>query len=127
MSDFIPASKSEISAQERKERKAAASRRRRALGLTQAAERARYHANPRVRARIAAQTAKWKARNKDKVHVHAMVEWAVETGALIRQPCEVCGARAHAHHADYGKPLAVQWLCPLHHARQHAAEGRLAR
>lgn len=101
---------------------------RRAAGLVQEADRRRYHApDGRVRAKVLAQTAQWKARNRDKVHVHYLVERAIEQGALVRQPCEVCGERAHAHHADYGKPLEVQWLCPLHHARQHAAEGRLAR
>lgn len=52
---------------------------------------------------------------------------AVRRGKLQRQPCEVCGEKAHAHHPDYSKALEVRWLCPHHHARQHAAEGRLAR
>ena len=38
-----------------------------------------------------------------------------------RQPCEVCGAQADAHHEDYYKPLEVKWLCPLHHRRLHHA------
>lgn len=116
---------SEISTRERKR---VASARRRALGLTQEADRRRYHApDGRLRAKVAAQTAKWKARNRDKVRVHARVETAIRRGELVRQPCEVCGGRAQAHHADYAQPLAVQWLCPLHHARQHVAEGRIAR
>lgn len=36
-------------------------------------------------------------------------------GVLVRQPCEVCGSKAQAHHNDYSKPLEVRWLCPLHH------------
>ena len=54
-----------------------------------------------------------------------IVAKAVKDGSLLRQPCEVCGAskKVHAHHDDYGKPLAVRWLCPSHH---HEAHGRTA-
>lgn len=44
---------------------------------------------------------------------------AIRDGRLIRQPCEVCGAKAQAHHDDYGKPLDVRWLCSSHHAEWH--------
>lgn len=47
----------------------------------------------------------------------------VRRGKIKRGPCEVCGAeKAHAHHDDYGKPLAVRWLCPFHHRQHHAEE-----
>lgn len=100
-------------------------RARRDAGLTQALERARYHGNPRVRALVAANTARWKARNPDKLRAENAVATAIRRGDLVRQPCEVCGEKAQAHHEDYARPLDVRWLCPLHHARQHAAEGRL--
>ena len=106
---------------------AAAHRARRAKGLLRESERLRYHANPKVRAKVATQTAKWKARNKEKLRAHAEVEKALRKGVLVRQPCGVCGEKAQAHHADYTKPLDVQWLCPFHHARQHVAEGRISR
>ena len=38
---------------------------------------------------------------------------------LERQPCEVCGAKAEAHHDDYDKPLEVRWLCFKHHREWH--------
>lgn len=44
---------------------------------------------------------------------------ALRDGKLDRQPCEVCGERAQAHHDDYSKPLDVRWLCPTHHAEWH--------
>lgn len=58
---------------------------------------------------------------REKVHQ------AILSGALVRQPCEVCGVEpAHAHHDDYGKPLDVRWLCVPHHAQHHARERREA-
>lgn len=43
----------------------------------------------------------------------------VRSGRLVRQPCEICGAAAQAHHDDYSKPLDVIWLCPNHHGERH--------
>lgn len=40
-------------------------------------------------------------------------------GKITKQPCEVCGAVAQAHHDDYSKPLEVRWLCPVHHKQEH--------
>lgn len=51
---------------------------------------------------------------------------ALRVGTIVRQPCEVCGAthRIHAHHDDYSKPLAIRWLCSLHHRQHHARLSR---
>lgn len=54
-------------------------------------------------------------------------------GFLKQQPCKVCGEpKTVAHHANYSKPLAVEWLCPRHHMLRHHEIGmtpeiRLAR
>lgn len=40
-------------------------------------------------------------------------------GILIKSSCEICGAKAQAHHEDYSKPLEVIWLCPIHHKQRH--------
>lgn len=63
-----------------------------------------------------------KSRNEPcKVAAHNAVRSAMASGALVRQPCEVCGrAKTDAHHDDYTKPLAVRWLCRSHHAEWHA-------
>lgn len=49
---------------------------------------------------------------------------ALNKRTLIRQPCEVCGARnVVAHHDDYARPLDVRWLCRSHHRLHHVAHG----
>jgi hypothetical protein len=46
---------------------------------------------------------------------------AIRNGVMKKQPCKVCkDQKAQAHHPDYNKPLAVIWLCPLHHAQIHS-------
>jgi hypothetical protein len=53
---------------------------------------------------------------------HAVVVRALLTGELVRPVlCEACGllprgrGKIHAHHADYSRPLEVEWLCPACH------------
>lgn len=71
---------------------------------------------PERRAYRVERTREWRRRNPHKDTAHQAVGRAIETGTLVRQPCEVCGAlQTHAHHDDYTKPLEVRWLCPLHH------------
>lgn len=49
-----------------------------------------------------------------------LVKSAVRRGVLSRGACERCGnEKAHAHHDDYNKPLAVRWLCQRHHWEWH--------
>lgn len=74
-----------------------------------AADQRRYSADPALRAK---HEARWQTRR------------AISSGALVRQPCEVCGeAKVDAHHDDYTKPLDVRWLCKPHHREHHAKFG----
>lgn len=51
-----------------------------------------------------------------KHRAYNKVYYALRTGKLRRGVCAVCGSTdVHAHHDDYGRPLDVVWLCPLHH------------
>lgn len=60
--------------------------------------------------------------NQSKRASH-LVEMAVRKGVLVPAPCEVCGKTndVRAHHDDYNQPLAVRWLCGLHHYEWHEA------
>lgn len=53
---------------------------------------------------------------------------AVAAGKLRRPDvCPLCGATGeiHAHHADYSRPLDVEWMCePCHHAAHRGQERR---
>jgi hypothetical protein len=68
-----------------------------------------------------AKNAKWNAANREKRLAHRRVEAALLAGRLVRCACERCGAveRVQAHHDDYSKPLAVRWLCAVHHRERH--------
>jgi hypothetical protein len=49
-----------------------------------------------------------------------MVNNAIQSGRLIKQPCQVCSElKVHGHHDDYYKPLEVMWLCIKHHRQIH--------
>ena len=64
-------------------------------------------------------TRKYIERNPVKKAATTAVGNAIRSGRMSRQPCEVCGNRAHAHHDDYSKPPEVRWLCPAHHSEWH--------
>ncbi len=54
-----------------------------------------------------------------KERAHSRVRTAIVNGSLQRQPCEICGGEAVAHHEDYSLPLDVRWLCHSHHRLLH--------
>lgn len=63
----------------------------------------------------------YQARNPEKRLAHKLVEGALNSGDMKKHPCEFCGSPdVHAHHADYDKPLDVNWLCCSCHARVHS-------
>jgi len=98
-------------------------------------DRERYHNNPERNAYQVTQRKEWAANNREKVNrssresrlrhpkqrkARLEVQYAVRSGRLTKQPCEVCNnVKSHAHHCDYNKPLDVIWLCTKHHAEWH--------
>lgn len=57
---------------------------------------------------------------------HSAVAKAIADGDLVKPDrCEQCGKKPkrpsllHGHHADYERPLDVEWLCPKCHKTRH--------
>ena len=84
---------------------------------------AKYFAHPENRERRNALMRSYGSRPEiqQRRMARRQVRSALERGEMKKCPCVVCGAaRVDAHHADYSKPLAVTWLCRIHHAEIHA-------
>lgn len=63
-----------------------------------------------------------RGRERRKRRARRQFYLAVERGDIVRpDTCSRCGesARIEAHHADYDKPLEVEWLCFPCHRRTH--------
>lgn len=57
-------------------------------------------------------------RHPERHRARQMLRYAVRSGKIKRQPCQVCGdEKSQGHHEDYNKPLDVQWFCQAHHPR----------
>lgn len=47
---------------------------------------------------------------------------AVHAGKIVKpDSCQECGQAGmiHGHHADYSKPMSVEWLCGICHGKRH--------
>lgn len=59
---------------------------------------------------------------REHKRAHVMVRAAIKRGDLRRpEACSKCGkmTKVHGHHADYSKPLDVEWLCVSCHRITH--------
>lgn len=70
--------------------------------------------------------------NPLKNQARAKLYRAVQSGKIEKpQKCEGCGSappdpsELHGHHADYSKPLDVEWLCGECHVERHREEPRV--
>lgn len=75
--------------------------------------------------RSAAARRAWAKRNPEKRTAHNILNAAVRDGKIIKpKRCGRCGGggRIHAHHHDYTRPLAVDWLCSPCHRAEHKEE-----
>jgi hypothetical protein len=65
-----------------------------------------------------------RVRDRGKVRARQILQKAVDSGRILRQPCEHCGATpTEGHHEDHSKPLEVIWLCRPCHIALHKARG----
>ena len=55
----------------------------------------------------------------EKCKTRPVISVALSRQRLPRPTCEVCGAKAEAHHPPYAEPLSIVWLCPAHHRALH--------
>jgi hypothetical protein len=62
-----------------------------------------------------------KERHPKKVKARKKLRRAVNSGRVLKEPCQHCGATENleAHHEDYSKPLEVTWLCKSCHIKRH--------
>lgn len=65
--------------------------------------------------------AAWKAKYPERRRAQGQLAYAIRAGKVERpgacQRCGVAPSRIEAHHADYSKPLDVEWLCKPCHAK----------
>ena len=63
---------------------------------------------------------KYEEKYPERLAAKIILNHAIETGKIKKQPCQICSAkRVEAHHEDYTKPLDVDWLCNMHHRQKH--------
>lgn len=83
--------------------------------------RQEYRKTQHGRERLREGQRRWSRRNAEKRRAHNATRKALLSGKITKGECEVCHAEENieAHHADYSKPLEVQWLCNRCHADLH--------
>lgn len=62
----------------------------------------------------------WYQKNKEKRRSHVILNRSIISGELVRPDiCSQCfkKCKPDGHHEDYSKPLSVEWLCKICHAR----------
>ena len=86
------------------------------------AAREAYQKTPEGRLASSRAKRNWDAANAVRRRASLMVNNAIKSGKLSKQPCFICGSEnVHGHHASYDLPLVVTWLCPKHHKEAHRA------
>ena len=68
----------------------------------------------------------YRQNNPKKRAAHTSISNALRDGKLTKDVlCQYCGAFSslHAHHADYDRPLCIQWLCVPCHKAWHVENG----
>lgn len=80
-------------------------------------DRAKLEHRKALRTRI---VARWRAKYPERRRAQGVLSYALRMERIQRPvACQRCGnvpKRIEAHHADYSKPLDVEWLCKPCHA-----------
>ena len=92
----------------------------RAMRPDRVAARAAYRETDLGKAAALRARKAYASKSPERRSAHIAVGNALRDGKMSRQPCWVCGLKAHAHHPDYSRPLDVVWLCAPHHRQTHA-------
>lgn len=74
------------------------------------------------KARRAAQMREYRKTDayKKMQHAHGVIRRAINSGTIVKMPCEKCGnCKVEAHHDDYNNPHEINWLCKVHHVERH--------
>lgn len=68
----------------------------------------------------------WKLpKNKKKLKAVSLLNYAVKTGKIKREPCFVCeNLTVDGHHPDHDFPYIVIWLCRKCHVNHHRIDMR---
>ena len=64
---------------------------------------------------------RYRKENPERYKAHIDLNNAVFSGKIVKpKNCSRCGReeRLHGHHADYSKPLEVEWLCVKCHCTE---------
>lgn len=57
---------------------------------------------------------------KWKHNVRKKVKYALATGKIQKDICEICGSKStEAHHPNYFMPYLILWVCRKHHIALH--------
>ena len=78
-----------------------------------------YNQSPHRKAKNSEYTRQYRAKHQNKCKAKSAVLTAKRQKLLISpNRCSICGKSSilDAHHADYSKPLEIQWLCRKCHS-----------
>lgn len=91
------------------------------LNKTQLAAKAHVYEKTSLGKRIRCKcTRNFNIAHPEKRSAYNAVKYALRSGALVKQPCLICGnPHAQSHHPDYSHPLIVTWLCFSCHRAWH--------
>lgn len=70
---------------------------------------------------LSKQCKKYREASPEKYKARTAVSNALRDGKLTKEVCPCGESKVEAHHADYSKPLDVQWLCIKCHTGLHTS------